>query len=269
MKIMPSFIDKSICHTADWFNSWGLVQNSTKKNLTDPAKYAATMLVTSIVSKDLVGCILYTTQSWNNKKIPEEKRKFVASLDLMNGIIMVFGQFLIGKVIEAKATPKLFGKFFTGIFKDKHTQKENDMSVKVREKAPYGSDNISRRCELALKECKAELAKNGLDVAKLNRDNVKDICEQIVKEVGKDSKNVKALEAGFGILVSAIATTALTKRTLAPLLSTPLASWFEGKFLKKGKKVKSDSLDDKLLSHTTAPWNQNANGDSFKKVVTK
>ena len=68
----------------------------------DPAKFATNMLLFSIVSKDAVGCYLYTTQSLNNKKIPEDKRKFVASMDLMNGILMVGGQTIVGKMLVDK-----------------------------------------------------------------------------------------------------------------------------------------------------------------------
>ena len=41
----------------------------------DPASATALMVVSSIIIKDGVGCYKYVTQSLNNDKIPEKKRK--------------------------------------------------------------------------------------------------------------------------------------------------------------------------------------------------
>lgn len=73
--------------------------------------------VTSILLKDGLGCYMYVTQSLNNEKIPEDKRKFVAALDLVNGILMMSLQFIMFKTIsnkmfQAKMFDKLFGKYF-------------------------------------------------------------------------------------------------------------------------------------------------------------
>lgn len=73
--------------------------------------------VASILLKDGLGCYMYVTQSLNNEKIPEDKRKFVAALDLVNGILMMSLQFLMFKTIsnkkfQAKTFDKLFGKYF-------------------------------------------------------------------------------------------------------------------------------------------------------------
>lgn len=211
------------------------IAKQLEKGLNDPARYAAAMLVMSIVSKDLVGCLLYTTQSYNNKKIPEEKRKFVAAVDLMNGIIMVGGQFLIGKIIEAKETPKLLGKRFTGTIKDKFTGKETSIP---NAKGPLASDNIVELAQKIMKENKDEIKKLHLDIN--DTEAVKAICEKMVKRYGNESKQYKAIATGFGILVTAIATTALTKRTLAPLLSTPLAGWFKEHVMERKKEVFKD-----------------------------
>jgi len=189
---------------------------SLEKGYKDPAKFAAAMLVTSIVSKDLVGCFIYTKQSLTNEKIPEEKRGFVAAVDLMNGIVMVGGQFLVGKIIESKLTPKLESKF-TGSIKDKFT--------KVEDLQPNGSKSILSNDNLLDIAKKAAKEKNiEVNVAEL---------EEVVKKVAKVRRD--PFITGFGILVTAIATTALTKRTLAPLISTPLAGWFKKKFMDKKK----------------------------------
>lgn len=83
------------------------------KALSNPvnAGSAAAMVATiSCVTKDAVNCCYYVKQSLDNKRIPEEKRKFVASLDLANGILNVVTQLIIGPATE-RLTSKCFDKF--------------------------------------------------------------------------------------------------------------------------------------------------------------
>ena len=63
--------------------------NYFKKN---PEKAIAYATLTSLVGKDGIGCYLYVTQSLNNKRIPDDKRRFVAAMDLTNGILMMASQ---------------------------------------------------------------------------------------------------------------------------------------------------------------------------------
>lgn len=72
---------------------------------------AATVALASTTTKDAVNCFYYTTQSLKNEKIPEEKRKFVAMIDLANGALNVVSQLTLGMWIKNKA-PKLFEYFF-------------------------------------------------------------------------------------------------------------------------------------------------------------
>lgn len=72
---------------------------------------AATIALMSTTTKDLVNCIYYTEQSLNNKKIPEEKRKFVAGIDLSNGILNVVSQLTLGMYLKNKI-PKAFDYMF-------------------------------------------------------------------------------------------------------------------------------------------------------------
>lgn len=46
--------------------------------------------------RDIVACVLYVQASLNNKKIPEERRPFVATLDGVNGITTVLLQVTLG-----------------------------------------------------------------------------------------------------------------------------------------------------------------------------
>lgn len=85
------------------------------KSISNPvtAGAAAAWIATiSCVTKDGVNCAYYVHQSLNNERIPEEKRKFVASLDLANGILNVITQLAIGPATEW-LTNKGFEKFIT------------------------------------------------------------------------------------------------------------------------------------------------------------
>lgn len=238
------------------------------KAVNDPARFASSMLVTSIVSKDVVGCILYTYQSLHNEKIPEDKRKSVAALDLMNGGLMVGGQLLVGKVIDKKMTPQLFGKMYSGMFKDKDTKKEDTLKgIGAKDKSCLYQDNI-------LQTVKETLKKEGkqLDASK--------IADALGKEIGHGSKRYKLFEAGFGIIVTALATTALVKRTLVPLIATPLSAWYKTKFMDKPSdkdiKVKPKDKFERVTATTYTPWAYNSDNnkndiaqDQFKKSTPK
>lgn len=93
---------------------------TTCKKFQDPkanAAWIASLGVASIVLKDGFGCYLYVKQSLNNKKIPEDKRKFVAALDLANGGLMILLQILMTYTISKKAfQEKMFSKFFGKMF---------------------------------------------------------------------------------------------------------------------------------------------------------
>ncbi len=96
------------------------LNSSAMKYLTAPnaASAAATLAMISNISKDGVNCYYYVTQSLKNEKIPEEKRKFVASLDLSNGILNIITQLAVGipvikmasKIFDNKIAPKYFSK---------------------------------------------------------------------------------------------------------------------------------------------------------------
>lgn len=98
----------------------GILNTPAATKLFNPkvAGAAATIALISTQSKDALGTYYYVTQSLKNKKIPEEKRKFVAGLDLANGILNQAIAFPVGlllgahmpKVFDAKIAPKYFSK---------------------------------------------------------------------------------------------------------------------------------------------------------------
>lgn len=274
MKISPlNSFNKYIGKNLNKAASWGWMRNACEKGLAHPVKAGAAMMVLSIVSKDIVGCILYTTQSWNNKKIPEQKRKFLAMTDLMNGIIMIGGQLFAGKIIEKRFGPWLTGKYFTG--RNTIQNKENgtiEYKPIHETKAPFAPDNVYQNYLTLVKNNKEKLKKLGMKVD--DEKILGEIGNEIVNKYGVKGEKGKAIEAGFAIIVTSLGTMALVKRTIAPLLSTPLAGYVKHKYIDKDKKgqnteKKSNNPDDELLSHTMAPWNQNTIDDSFKKVMSK
>lgn len=71
--------------------------------------------IASIMLKDGLGCAIYVHNTLKNDKIPDEKRKFLASLDLVKGlfnIVMEVGVFLGFSRVQSKLFNKLFGKYF-------------------------------------------------------------------------------------------------------------------------------------------------------------
>ncbi|MEI8129344.1 MAG: hypothetical protein WCG95_06970 [bacterium] len=258
-------IDKQVGKVFEYTTKWKWMTRNLEEGFKEPAKFGAKMFVISIITKDVIGCIFYTYQSLNNKKIPEEKRKFVAALDLMNGIIMVGGQFLIGKVIEASLTPWLLSKY-TGLLKNKVTGAEDY----VNSEKPLASDNIIEVTKKVLLEKAGEIkTKYGVDVSKLTPQEANSIGEQIIGRIGKGSKKFSAFETGFGIFITAIATTALTKRTLAPLLSTPLAGWFKENYMDKKKTKPQHDRVYYEWSSLGPKYNNKIDTTSFSKVSSK
>ena len=84
----------------------------TKKFQEDPEGTLAATTVASIIVKDGIGCYKYVTQSLNNKEIPEERRAFVASMDLTNGALMIGTQIAMFYIMRKYSAP-MFEKLFS------------------------------------------------------------------------------------------------------------------------------------------------------------
>ena len=69
-----------------------LANKVTRKTVDDVIAYTT---IGSVVAKDAVGCAMYVYQSLHNEKIPENRRGFVAALDLTNGGLMIASQLLL------------------------------------------------------------------------------------------------------------------------------------------------------------------------------
>ena len=81
------------------------------------AKQAANLALWSTLTKDALGCYMYTTQSYKNKEIPDERRTFVTAVDFSNGVCNVFIPMITGPILS-KHSDKLFNKWFGHNFDD-------------------------------------------------------------------------------------------------------------------------------------------------------
>lgn len=125
----------------------------------NPEQALALTTVTSIVVKDGVGCYKYVTQSLKNKDIPDDRRSFVAALDLSNGILMILAQ--IGMFFAMK---KFSGPIFDKLFKKSFNPKTlENIAAKLR------IDDKSIRKLVYDKEA-AKLRKDALDLFKFVAD---------------------------------------------------------------------------------------------------
>lgn len=166
----------------------------------DKVGFITALAIASIAIKDGLGCYMYVTQSLHNKDIPDDKRKFVAALDLANGGLMIASQigmalaFTLGKIPD-KMFDKFFGKYF---------------------------DRTSKKAYQAFLKKTPELKKlTGSDFNK------------IFEKAHKTSKGT------FKFFTTLMASTILAKRVIVPFISTPLADYAKG-FLDKKDSKKQD-----------------------------
>lgn len=267
-----SSINKTVGKGLNWVAERPYMTKQFDKAITDPAKFAAGMLVTSIITKDVVSGYLYTTQSLHNEKIPKEKRKFIAALDAVNCVLMVGGQFLIGKLIERSFTPKFFAKQFSGSVKDVDTKIETPLVGHEADKASLAPNNLigsvkdvfspqeDKDVSKNVRKIRQMLKEKGIDWQKVQslgdaerQAHIDDISKALIKKIGPGSTKFKAIETGFAILVGALATTALTKRTIVPLVATPIAGWGKEKFMddKKTQIVMTPAMANSTMPKTT------------------
>ena len=89
-----------------------LVNKHIKRAIEDDT-FAAKTLVAINVAKDVFAYGVRFKTTMNNKEIPEEKRPFVASMDLMSGIVTAAMQIGVGfSLANPKFQNKIWDKFF-------------------------------------------------------------------------------------------------------------------------------------------------------------
>jgi hypothetical protein len=151
--------------------------------------------VASIVLKDGIGCAMYVTQSLNNKKIPDEKRKFVAALDLTNGGLMILAQIAMFFAMRKFSGP-IFKKIFAKSFNE-----------------------VAKNQTIARLQMKA--AKTGKGFAKYMK------LEKVFNKVEKSGLDL------FKFVADIAAATIIGKRVIVPLIATPFAKKVENWMGKK------------------------------------
>ena len=179
----------------------------------DPAKALTVTTVGSIVVKDGVGCYKYVTQSMKNEEIPEKQRKFVASLDLTNGILMIATQiamvFLMRKISEP-----MFNKLFSKSFNPKA---KRDMLTRLRMEADKIGAKIPRKIE----------------------------AEKAYEKVRSDALDL------FKFVIDVGVATIIGKRIITPFIATPLAGVVQDKLFPEHKdddvsEIENDDHDDDI-----------------------
>lgn len=227
-------------------NSAFLERHMYKPARENPAKFAGRMALLSALSKDTVNCGYYTYQSYNNEKIPEENRGFVASLDLMNGILNVVGQFTLGKWIE-KRTEGWFNSIIGNKLDDVHAGKiaSNLQKIIKNNGAQYGLSKAD--ADMSVAQIKQHLLDKNL--------------------VGSKSKVGKWLSVGFSAFTMLVGTQIFCKRVVTPYIATPLAGWFNNKYLKKDKDSNKNNTDYQVSASSLVKYeNQMDNKSAFNSI---
>lgn len=191
----------------------------------NPTDMAKTLALISTTTKDAVNCYYYTTQSYNNKRIPEDKRKFVAGIDLANGILNVITQLTLGLYVNKKSD-KWFDKAMSG-----------------------GLIPSQANIDKYRKDANNILAKFNIKCTDKNIENA-------IKTTNKLAKS------GFGVILVLAVTQILAKRVIVPFLSTPLAGFFKNCLEKReGCKAASTVVENNNSGQQTQ--NSSTSGFSF------
>lgn len=182
-----------------WLANTKTMQRACDKFEVSPEKALAVTTLASILGKDSIGCYMYVKQSLNNEKIPEEKRSFVAALDLTNGGLMILSQLLMFCTISnPKVQNKLFGKAFNKIF----------------------SEDAKKMYAKAMRK---------------NADFKPKTKEELYKSFDSVKKHTADM---FSFLTALAASSIIAKRVLVPFVATPLAGWAQEKMIAASKAKK-------------------------------
>lgn len=169
-------------------------------------RQAANLALISTLTKDALGCVMYTTQSYKNKEIPDDKRTFVTALDFSNGICNVFIPMVTGPILS-KYSDTLFNKWFGHNFDDSACKRMYDT-----------------------------LSKSGKNVAK---DMVSNVIKKQSKDWGKAGFGVITMLVYSQILVKRIITPTLST-SMADVVKVQIEK------MEERKKAKDEQLKQLL-----------------------
>lgn len=90
---------------------------AVRNTVTELGKNVPMITVISVVSKDLVGALILFYQTYHNEKIPEKKRKYLASYELTSGAYNVAfpltaGALLTSNSFKHKTAKMAFKKYY-------------------------------------------------------------------------------------------------------------------------------------------------------------
>lgn len=213
-KIMSTVIDYGIKRPVNALGKTRIMERVCESYQDNNLAFIAGLGIFSIILKDGLGCYLYVKQSLNNKKIPEDKRKFVAALDLANGALMITTQLLTFFTLSnKKVQSKIFNKFFGKLFD--------------------------------------RAAKKGYQTLISQKDKFRNITG---KEFNATFESFKGkIEGFFGVLTALVASTIFAKRIVVPFIATPLAERTK-KMLYKDEKEQGFSPEAKNTYSTQNPF---------------
>jgi len=201
-KVMNTVADIGLRKPLNWVANAKPMKTVCKNYQENNLGFIAAVAVGSMVLKDGLGCYMYVKQSLANKNIPEEKRKFVAALDLANGGLMILAQLIMFKTISnKKVQEKIFDKLFGKLFQ--RSARKGFMEL-LSHKPGVKSNDFGKEFNVAF---------------------------------NKIHGNIKNT---FGLLVTLVASTVIAKRIIVPFIATPLAERAKG-LLSKGDKKPAES----------------------------
>lgn len=195
-KLTAPIIETGLGKPLDKLSQTRLLEGISKKYRENDLKFIGGLGIASIILKDGLGGYLYVKQSLNNKKIPSDKRKFVAALDMTNCGLMIAMQILMFKTVSnKKVQEKVFNKLFSKVF-DRSARKGYQAIIKQQDKfKKVTGKTFNLSFEAFNKTCAGT----------------------------------------FGTLLSLIAATIIAKRVIVPFIATPLADYAKNYLSKNDK----------------------------------
>jgi hypothetical protein len=206
--------------------------------------------VASILIKDGFNTYYYYNQSLQNDKIPENKRKFVASLDLMNGILNQVLQLSLGLIISGKRCQSLLSSKLMGKWILKEVKDIKPKNIKAFKEAG-GFVKIIKNKATGAKEYK------GIKYL-FNEGRVNELYEKSGKNKSLEDFRkkreffVSTGKIGIELVTSLGGTAIIGKRMLTPLIATPLAGWYKDKFLKDKQSIKPYTVPKQHMNEDNA-----------------
>lgn len=247
-----------------------IVSNQIKAAKEDPAKFIANVAMFSLISKDFINCVVYTVKSWTNEKL--DNPHFMALMDLVQGVLNVSLQTLVGKkLIESIITPAWQSKY-TGTIKTSpivdslekskaakkaekmgrkaEAQEIKNICKKFREEANKEIDNLKDEGRFKKPLHATRVGENLQDVMKTmdSKLGIKFGAEEAAKLAGDAQKYIKKsckdpFTKGLGLILTILGTTALIKRTIIPFISTPIAGGMDD-WMKKKEAERAEAQKD-------------------------